>query len=148
MSGNALASTLLRDVRLLDPISGRDERGDLLVERGRITRLGRGAGEGLSAGAELRVIEGRGRWLVPGFVDLHAHLREPGEEWKEDVASGLRAAVAGGFVDVCAMPNTKPVNDTRAITELMIARAREVKLARLHPIAAITRGLGGKELTD
>lgn len=139
---------LFRDVRILDPRSGRDERGDALVSRGSISRIGRDAGKGLQASDALEVIDGRGRILAPGFIDLHAHLREPGEEWKEDVVSGLRAAVAGGFVDVCAMPNTKPVNDTRAITELIVARGRAANLARLHPIAAITRGLGGKELTD
>lgn len=139
---------LFRDVRILDPQSGRDERGDVLVSRGVIEALGRDAGKSLAPSDALEVIEGRGRILAPGFIDLHAHLREPGEEWKEDVASGLRAAVAGGFVDVCAMPNTKPVNDSRAVTELIVARGREANLARLHPIAAITRGLGGKDLTD
>lgn len=143
-----MTAMLFRDVRILDPGRRVDERGDVLVERGVITRAGKEAGKGLSAGEALRVIEGRGRVLAPGFVDLHAHLREPGEEWKEDVASGLRAAVAGGFVDVCAMPNTKPVNDSRAVTELLLARAKAAGLARLHPIAAITRGLEGKELTD
>ncbi len=118
----------------------------MLIERGVFVRIGAGARAGV--GADVRVLEGRGRWLLPGFIDLHAHLREPGEEYKEDIASGLRAAVAGGFVDVCAMPNTKPVNDTRAITEAILARSREVALARLHPIGAITRGLAGLELTE
>jgi dihydroorotase len=141
-------SVLFRDVRLIDPASGRDERVDVLVDSGLVRSAGRGAGKGLPASALLRVIEGRGRWLVPGFVDLHSHLREPGEEHKEDIASGMRAAVAGGFVDVCCMPNTKPVNDTRVITEAMVARSREVGLGRLHPIGAITRGLEGNELTE
>lgn len=139
---------LFRDVRLLDPISRRDERVDVFVERGFIAKIGPGVGAKATASDALEIVEGRGRWLVPGFVDLHAHLREPGEEYKEDVASGLRAAVAGGFVDVCCMPNTKPANDTPSITEALVARAKEVGLARLHPIAAITRGLEGKELTE
>lgn len=146
--GDPLRDLLFRDVRILDPLSGRDERGDVLISRGWIKAAGRDAGKGLSPSEALEVIEGRGRILCPGFIDLHAHLREPGEEWKEDIASGLRAAVAGGFVDVCSMPNTKPVNDSRAVTELIVARGRAAGLARLHPIAAITRGLGGKELTD
>jgi len=146
--GDQMRDLLFRDVRILDPQSGRDERGDVLVSRGLISKLGRDAGKGLQAGDQLDVIDGRGRYLAPGFIDLHAHLREPGEEWKEDIASGLRAAVAGGFVDVCVMPNTKPVNDSRAVTELMVMRGRDANLARLHPIAAITRGLGGKDLTD
>ncbi len=139
---------LIRDVRVICPKTRKDERADVLVERGRVRAVGRDAGKGLVPGDALAVLEGRGRWLVPGFVDLHVHFREPGEEYKEDVASGLRAAVAGGFVEVCAMPNTKPVNDTRAVTELMVARAREAGLARLHPIGAVTKGLAGKELTE
>jgi dihydroorotase len=141
---------LFRDVRILDPKLGRDELGDVLIEKGRIARAGKGAASGLPTDRrdDLHVIEGRGRWIAPGFIDLHAHLREPGEEYKEDIASGLRAAVAGGFVDVCAMPNTKPVNDTRLITEAIITRSREVALARLHPIGAITKNLEGKDLTE
>ena len=143
-----VASLLFRDVRLLDPVRGRDERLDVLVERGLIARVGPSIGAAMKPSDDLEIVEGRGRWLLPGFVDLHAHLREPGEEHKEDVASGLRAAVAGGFVDVCCMPNTKPTNDTPAITEAIVARGKDVALARLHPIAAITRGLEGKELTE
>ena len=86
--------------------------------------------------------------LFPGLVDLHAHLREPGQEYKEDIASGLRAAAAGGFVDVCAMPNTRPVNDTRAITEMLVAKARASRGVRLHPIGAITVGQRGEALTE
>ncbi|MFI5300716.1 MAG: dihydroorotase [Polyangiales bacterium] len=144
------AHLLLRDVRLLDPFSARDERLDVLIADGRFAEIGRDlAGKHVGADPDrLRIVEGRGRWLFPGFIDLHAHLREPGEEGKEDIRSGLTAAVAGGFVDVCCMPNTKPVNDIRSITEAMIYRSREVKLARLHPIAAITKGLEGKELTE
>ena len=141
-------SVLFRDVRLIDPSSGRDERVDVLIERGLVRAAGKDAGKGLASSSSLLVVDGKGRWLVPGFVDLHAHLREPGEEHKEDIASGMRAAVAGGFVDVCCMPNTKPVNDTRAITEAMVARSKEVALGRLHPIGAITKGLDGHELTE
>ena len=147
VSGNHNA-ILFRDVRLLDPASGRDERGDVLVERGQVVRAGPAAGAELSAGEQLTVIEGRGRWLCPGFIDLHAHFREPGEEHKEDITSGLRAAAAGGWVQVCAMPNTRPTNDNRAITEMMVARGRAAGGARLHPIGAITRGLAGEELTE
>ena len=95
-----------------------------------------------------RVIAGAGRWLLPAFVDLHAHLREPGQEYKEDIATGLAAAAAGGFAHVCAMPNTRPVNDTRAITEMMVARAEGVGGPELHPIGAITVGQKGQELTE
>ncbi len=135
------------DVRAIDPARGLDERCDVVVEQGRISRVGPNAGAGLQ-GASVRVISGACRWLLPALVDQHVHLREPGHEYKEEIASGLAAAAAGGFGHVCAMPNTAPVNDTRAVTELMLARAAESVGARLHPIAAVTRGLEGTQLTE
>jgi dihydroorotase len=139
---------VFRDVRTIDPARGLDERSDVVVERGLITRLGRGAGDAFRPTDRIRVVEGKGRWLLPALVDQHVHLREPGYEYKEDIASGLASAAAGGYAHVCAMPNTNPVNDTRAVTELMIARGRECLGARLHPICAITRGLEGKQLAE
>jgi dihydroorotase len=138
---------VISGVRVIDPKNDRDEVCDLVLEQGRVSRVGLGAAEGVS-GESVRRIDGRGRWAVPGFIDLHVHLREPGQEYKEDIASGLRAAAAGGFTAVCAMPNTKPVNDTRAITEMMVARARSVGGARLFPFGAITMGSKGAELTE
>jgi dihydroorotase len=136
-------------VRALDPARSLDAVVDVVIERGVITRVAPGAATAELRGAErARVIEGRGRLLVPAFVDLHAHLREPGQEYKEDIASGLAAAAAGGFAHVCAMPNTRPVNDTRAITEALVARARDVGGPALHPIGAITKGQKGVELTE
>jgi dihydroorotase len=141
---------LVRAVRVVDPGAGVDEQNaDIVVEDGVITRVGRGAITPDLLGAEgARVVEAPGVWALPAFVDLHAHLREPGEEYKEDIESGLRAAAAGGFAHVCAMPNTKPVNDKRSITEAMIARARDVSAVALHPIGAITVGQKGAELTE
>jgi dihydroorotase len=138
---------VLRGGRVIDPASGLDGVADVVIERGRIARIGAGAAAGLS-GDTVRVVDVGGRWVVPGFVDLHAHFREPGQEHKEDIASGLRAAAAGGFTRVCAMPNTSPVNDKRAITEMMVSRASEVGGPRLHPIAAATVGSEGKQLTE
>jgi dihydroorotase len=138
---------VITGARVIDPKNDRDEVCDLVLEKGRVSRVGPGAAEGVS-GASVRHIDGRGRWAVPGFIDLHVHLREPGQEYKEDIASGLKAAAAGGFTAVCAMPNTKPVNDTRAITEMMVARARSVGGARLFPFGAITMGSKGAELTE
>ncbi|HKQ68635.1 MAG TPA: dihydroorotase [Polyangiaceae bacterium] len=135
-------------VRAFDPGRGFDEEVDVVIERGVITRVGRGAGANLVDSPAARVIAGAGRWLLPAFVDLHAHLREPGQEYKEDILTGLGAAAAGGFAHVCVMPNTRPVNDTRAITEMMVARARDVGGPRLHPIGAITMGQKGQELTE
>lgn len=124
-----------------------DEVADVVIEAGRIARIGRDAAAGLS-GEKIRVLDVAGRWVVPGFVDLHAHFREPGYEYKEDVASGLRAAAAGGFTGVCVMPNTKPINDTRAITEMMMARGRAAAGPRLYPFAAATVGSAGEQLTE
>jgi dihydroorotase len=138
---------VIRDGRVIDPSRGFDEIADVVVEAGRVTRVGRGASAQL-AGENVRVIEAKGHWVVPGFIDLHAHFREPGHEYKEDIASGLRAAAAGGFTRVCVMPNTKPVNDTRAITEMMMARGREAGGPHLHPFGAATLGSHGEQLTE
>jgi dihydroorotase len=154
MSPSMSAALVLRSVRAVDPASGLDARVDVVVENGRITRLGPGAGDALVSQARGDVDRVREvkvtatAWVLPGFVDLHAHMREPGHEYKEDIATGLRAAAAGGFVDVCCMPNTKPVNDTRAITETIVARGRACGGPRLHPIGAITVGLEGRRLTE
>jgi dihydroorotase len=134
---------LIRGGRLLDPSRGRDEPGDLLVEEGRIAALG----PGLDArGAE--VVDAEGAWIAPGLVDLHAHLREPGQEYKEDIASGGRSAVAGGFTAVACMANTHPVNDDPAMTDFILDRARHDSPARVYPIAAATRGLAGEVMTE
>ncbi len=121
---------------------------DVVVEGGRITRVGPDAGDAFLRGGRVRTIDRTGAWLLPGLIDLHTHLREPGEEYKEDLASGLSAAAAGGFVGVCAMPNTRPVNDTRAVTEMLVHKARALGGTRLHPIAAITVGQKGEALTE
>jgi dihydroorotase len=140
---------LFTGVRAFDPARALDALVDVVVENGIITRVGAGAAtDELRRSERARLIEGRGRLLVPAFIDLHAHLREPGQEYKEDIQSGLAAAAAGGFAHVCVMPNTKPVNDTRAVTAAMIARAREIGGPTLHPIAAITMGQKGSELTE
>ena len=139
---------IFTNVRAIDPASGLDQELDVVIESGTITRCGRDAASSLRETASARFVDGSGRWLLPGFVDLHAHLREPGHEYKEDIASGLRAAARGGYAHICVMPNTKPVNDTRAVTELMLRRAEAVGGTRLHPIGAITLGQKGKDLTE
>jgi dihydroorotase len=144
---------VFRSVRAIDPRGALDAQVDVVVERGRITRVGPAAASDLAppAGAgdgRVRVIERAGAWLLPGLIDLHAHLREPGFEGKEDVASGLRAAAAGGFVDVCCMPNTRPVNDSRVVTQMLVSKAKDLGGVRLHPIAAITVGQKGEQLTE
>ena len=139
---------VFRHVRAIDPVSALDAEVDVVVERGKVTRVGRGVADDLTVGDHVRVVEHPGAWLLPGLVDIHAHLREPGAEGKEDVASGLRAATAGGFVDVCCMPNTRPVNDSRVVTEGLVAKARAVGGVRMHPIGAITMGQKGEQLTE
>ncbi|MBW1903878.1 MAG: dihydroorotase [Deltaproteobacteria bacterium] len=139
---------VLRGGRVLDPSQGLDETADVVIEAGRIKDVGRDAGAAYQAGEDVRIIDASGRWVCPGFIDLHVHLREPGQEYKEDIGSGLDAAAAGGFTAVCPMPNTKPTNDTRAITEMMIARATEHGGARLLPFGAVTKGQKGAELTE
>ena len=138
---------VIRGARVLDPSQQLDQVADVVVENGRIARVGRDAGAQLT-GEQVRVIDATGLWLAPGFIDLHVHFREPGQEYKEDIRSGLAAAAVGGFTAVCPMPNTRPVNDTRAITEMMVARGREVGGARLLPFGAITKGSKGSELTE
>jgi dihydroorotase len=139
---------VLRRVRAVDPSQGLDRQVDVVVEKGNITRLGPDAGASFAASERVRVVEVPGALVLPGLVDMHAHLREPGQEYKEDLASGLAAAAAGGFTDVCSMPNTRPVNDTRAITEMLVHKARAIGGTRLHPIAAITVGQKGDTLTE
>ena len=133
--------------RVLDPSTGRDGVADVVIEDGRVSRVGPGAAAGAS-GERVRVVDVAGKWVLPGLVDLHVHLREPGQEYKEDVASGLAAAAAGGFTTVCAMPNTRPVNDNRALTEQILYRARDVGGARLRVFGAVTKGSEGAQLTE
>ena len=134
---------LIRSGRVIDPANGRDEIADILVDDGSIASIGSGLPE---SGTE--VIEAAGMIVCPGFIDLHVHLREPGEEYKETIASGAAAAVAGGFTSVCAMPNTRPVNDNASITRYVVEQSREAGFARVHPVGAITRGSLGEELAE
>ena len=134
---------VLRGGRVFDPAAARpvDQAGDVRIAHGRIVEIGRGLVGG-------RILDVRDLWVVPGLIDLHVHLREPGHEYKEDIESGTRAAAAGGFTAICCMPNTRPVNDQRTVTELIVRRAREVGAVRVRPIGAITAGLEGKALAD
>ncbi|MCP9463054.1 MAG: dihydroorotase [Nitrospira sp.] len=118
--------------------------GDVLIEGGKIAAVGRD----LPAPSGCDVIDARGLLVLPGFVDLHVHFREPGFEYKETIQSGSASAVAGGFTTVCCMPNTNPVNDNQAVTEFIIERGREAGLANVLPIGAITKRSEGKELAE
>ncbi len=136
-------SILIKGGRVIDP--GRFVgTADVLIENGKIAAVG----PNLSAPANGRTMDAKGKLVMPGFVDLHVHFREPGFEYKETIQSGSAAAVAGGFTTVCCMPNTNPVNDNQAVTEFMLERARLAGLANVLPIGAITKGSEGKELAE
>jgi dihydroorotase len=137
---------LIRNGRVIDPVAGTDLPQDLLVEDGLIARGGPGLDR--LAGAGLEILDATGLVVCPGLIDIHVHLREPGHEYRETVETGTRAAAAGGFTAVCCMANTDPVNDTRAVTDYILARARTQGAVRVYPIGAVTRGLGGKELAE
>jgi dihydroorotase len=129
--------------RILDPAQGLDREGDLVIEDGVVAEI---AETGAAQGDVVRDV--RGLVVTPGFIDLHVHLREPGFEYKEDIESGTRAAAAGGFTAVCCMPNTNPAIDSAAVVRQIIERAAQVGSARVYPIAALTRGMGGDQLTE
>jgi dihydroorotase len=137
-------SLLLRGGRVIDPANGVDGVQDILIADGKIERLGRG----LAAPAGVEVVEAGGKVVCPGFIDMHVHLREPGYEYKETVATGTRAAAAGGFTAVCCMANTNPVNDNGAVTDYILAKAKVEGVVRVYPIGAVTKGLRGEELAE
>jgi len=116
---------LIRGGRVLDPASGLDGFHDILIEASVIRDLGPAGSLDSKANASTEIIEADGLWVVPGLIDLHTHLREPGEEYKETILTGSRAAAAGGFTSICCMPNTKPVNDNSAVTDFILRRAAE-----------------------
>jgi dihydroorotase len=144
MMERAGGALLIRNGRVLDPASGVDAVQDVLVTDGRIARLG----VGLAAPEGAETLDASGRVVCPGFIDMHVHLREPGYEYKETIQSGTRAAAAGGFTAVCAMANTLPVNDNRAVTDYIMARARAGAATRVYPIGAVTKNLEGKDLAE
>lgn len=134
---------LLKNAHIVDPAVELDGVADVLIEDGKIAAVG----EGLAAeGAEVRDLSGK--YLVPGLVDMHVHLREPGFEHKEDIESGTRAAAHGGFTGVCAMPNTDPVCDNGVAVGYVRARAAEVGKCRVYPAGAMSKGLAGEILSE
>lgn len=139
---------LLKGSRILDPSRGFDEKADLFIENGEIASIG-AEKEPVKKGTEvIDLSKVKDCIVVPGLIDMHTHLREPGYEYKESVQSGSEAAVAGGFTAVACMPNTKPVNDSRSVTEFILQQARLAGLARIYPIAALTMGSAGAALTE
>jgi dihydroorotase len=153
---------ILRNGRVIDPAQGLDGVFDVVIEEGIIVEIksgvepppdsasGRVVGDpGVQAGGRrFEQIDVTGKWIVPGLIDMHVHLREPGEEYKETIASGTLAAAAGGFTSVACMPNTRPVNDCAAVTRFIIEKARDEGFCRVFPVAAISQGLEGKNIAE
>lgn len=136
---------LIANGHLIDPAEQENTGMSVLLEGGKVTAWIK-PGEGIPEGCE--VFDASGMLVAPGFIDMHVHLREPGQEHKETIASGCAAAVAGGWTSVCPMPNTNPVNDNAAITRYMIEQAERAGLANVFPIGAITKSSDGSELAE
>jgi dihydroorotase len=138
---------LLKGGRLVDPAAGLDGMFDVLIDGDRIAEVGRDLPTALVDGGEIIDVP-PGLVVCPGLIDMHVHLREPGHEHKETIATGTAAASAGGFTAVACMPNTNPVNDNAGVTELILRKAAESGLARVYPIGAVSRGQKGEQLAD
>src|SRR5437870_6061643 len=139
-----MSKLLLKNGRVVDPANGRDGMFDVLIDGDRIGRVARDLPVDDAAVIEITA----GLIVTPRLIDMHVHLREPGQEHKETVATGTAAAVAGGFTAVACMPNTTPVNDNAGVTEYILKKAAEANLARVYPIGAVSRGQKGEELAD
>ncbi len=136
---------LIANGYVIDPAQGINTGRNLLIEDGRVVGLLE-RGEQFPEGVE--ILDATGLVVAPGFIDMHTHLREPGAEYKETIATGAAAAVAGGWASVCAMPNTDPVNDSAAVTRFVIEQAQRAQLANVFPIGALTKASQGKELAE
>ena len=136
---------LIKGGRIVDPAQGVDMVGDLLIGEGKVVAVEKSI---IPPDNEARVIDAAGMVVSPGFIDLHCHLRDPGLEYKETIASGTRAAAKGGFTTVCAMPNTEPTMHTRATVEYVLEKARTEGAVRVLPIGCVTKGSRGKELAE
>ena len=135
---------LIKNGRVIDPSQGLDGTLDVLVENGVIKEVG----ANLKAPAGAETIDATGKYVVPGLVDMHVHLRDPGLEYKEDIVSGTRAAAAGGFTSVCCMPNTKPVIDNKAVATYVINKAKAEGFANVFPVGSITYGMNGERMSE
>jgi dihydroorotase len=137
---------LLKNGRIIDPVNKIDEKGSLLIENGKIISFFTGR-QKVPALKNLVIFDLTGKWIVPGLIDMHVHLREPGEEYKETIESGTRAAAAGGYTAVACMPNTNPVNDCQSVTRLILEKAVS-GYARVYPVGAISKGSAGDSLAE
>lgn len=134
---------LIKNGRIINPASNMDAKGDILVIDDKIAEIA----EKIETKAD-KVIDAEGKWVTPGFIDLHVHLRDPGFEYKETIATGSRAAAMGGFTTICCMPNTSPVTDSEIMVEYIKMRAEREAVVNVLPIGAITKGQAGEELAE
>ena len=139
---------VIKNGRVIDPVNSLDEPKDILVHKGIIKAIESPGNISFDAGEKPSVIDAKGCVVCPGLIDMHVHFREPGFEYKETITSGCQSAAAGGFTSVAVMPNTNPVNDTRAVTEHILALARTEGIINVYPIAAITQKLEGERLSE
>lgn len=135
---------LIKGGRVIDPSQGIDDTLDLVVENGLVKEIGKS----LSAPAGAETVDAAGKYVVPGLIDMHVHLRDPGLEYKEDIISGTKAAVAGGFTSVCCMPNTKPVIDNKAVATYIINKAKTEGFCNVFPVGNITYGMNGERMAE
>ena len=139
---------VIKNGRVIDPANSLDEPKDLLIHKGRIKAIESPGSISFEAGEKPSVIDAKDCVVCPGLIDMHVHFREPGFEYKETITSGCRSAAAGGFTSVAVMPNTNPVNDTRAVTKHILSLARAEGIINVYPIAAITQKLEGERLSE
>ncbi|HET7601815.1 MAG TPA: dihydroorotase [Gemmatimonadales bacterium] len=139
-----MTQLLIRGGRVIDPAVGRDEQADVLLAGGKVEAVG----QGLGAPDGVEIVDAAGLVVAPGFIDLHTHLREPGQEDLETIATGAMSAVAGGFTAVCAMPNTDPVCDNQGVVGFVVSQAQRAGKARVYPIGAISLGQKGQQLAE
>ena len=142
------AHLVLRNGRVIDPARGLDAVVDVLIENGIIAEMSANIELGPEKLSQFEQIDASGKWIVPGLIDMHVHLREPGEEYKETISSGTQAAAAGGFTSVACMPNTHPVNDCAAVTQYILEKARDEGSCRVFPVGAISKGIEGKNISE
>lgn len=139
---------LLKGGRVIDPSQNIDEHLDILINNGKIIHIGKDIPGSRDDDPALEVIAVTDMLVVPGLIDMHTHLREPGYEYKETIRTGSEAAVAGGFTSIACMPNTNPVNDNRSVTEFILKQVRCANMARVYPVAAISKGSKGEALSE
>ena len=139
---------LIKNGRVIDPSDDIDDHLDILVDQGKIVKLRRGVDKEEKESEVVQIIDAQGKVVVPGLIDMHVHLREPGYEYKETIKTGCQAAATGGFTSIACMPNTSPINDNQAVTEYILDKAKREGCVNVFPVGAITKGLEGEFLAE